>query len=64
MKSLFHAHHPDERVSFSLHANIPQMANARWTMSSTARSYNREIATKEHPRNKRSDIKGKFVIAE
>jgi hypothetical protein len=29
-----------------------------------AQSYNREIATKEHPRIVKSEIKGKFRIAE
>jgi hypothetical protein len=39
------------------------MANARWTTSSTARSYNREIATKEHPRIVKYEVEGKFRIA-
>ena len=44
-------------------ANIPRMANVRWTMSITARSYNREIATKEHPRIVKYEVEGKFRIA-
>ena len=40
------------------------MANARWTVSSTARSYNHKINTKEHPRIVKSNVKDKFVIAD
>lgn len=40
------------------------MANARWTVSSTARSYNHKINTNEHPRIVKSNVKDKFVIAD